>query len=126
MFSALAEGHGRLKDQINLFIAMAPTVYLDNATDDFYKGVSELTEVIYDSFLFAKVYEVFGPKWKDYASVVCLFAKDFCDEETVAGIPVTAYVNEKRVRILNQRAPAGASVKSLLHLSELMKTSEFQ
>jgi hypothetical protein len=105
---------------------MAPTVYLDHATDDFYKGVADLTEVIYDSFHFAKVYEVFGPKWKDYASVVCLFAKHFCDEETVSGVPVTDYVNEKRVRILNQREPAGASVKSVLHLSELMKTSEFQ
>jgi lysosomal acid lipase/cholesteryl ester hydrolase len=63
MFSALAEGHGKLKDQLNLFIALAPTVYMNNVTDDFFKGVSELSEVIYDSFLLAKIYDVFGHKW---------------------------------------------------------------
>jgi len=99
---------------------------MDHVTDDFYKGVANLGEVIYDSFQFAKVYEIFGPKWKDVASVVCLFAKDFCKKEVLGGIQVNDYVNEFRVRVANTREPAGASVKSLLHFTQLMKTSEFQ
>merc|ERR1711935_742993 len=96
-----AEGHGRLKDQINLFVALAPTVYMNNVSDDFFKGVSELSEVIYDSFLLAKVYEIFGHRWKEYSSIVCIFAKNFCGKEALNGIPYTDYVNEHRARILN-------------------------
>jgi len=117
MFSALAEGHGNLNDQINLFVALAPNVYMDHTDDDFFKSVANLGEAIYDSFLLAKHYEVFGKKWKDISGVICIFAKDFCKEEVVGGIPVNDFVNEKRVRIKNTRTPAGASVKSLLHFT---------
>jgi hypothetical protein len=46
MFAALAEGHGNLKDKINLFIALAPVANLGwspnkmlKSMSKFYKGV---------------------------------------------------------------------------------------
>lgn len=127
MFSALAEGHGtNLNDKINLFIAMAPTVYMSNVSDTFYKGVAELSEILYDSFQLAHVYEIFGQKWHEYAPIVCLFAKDFCNKETVNGIPISEYVNEYRARVKNARESPGTAIKALLHFTELIKTNQFQ
>jgi hypothetical protein len=40
MFSALAEGHANIYKKINLFIAMAPVVYLGKSNDGFLKKVS--------------------------------------------------------------------------------------
>ena len=71
MFSALAEGHGNMQDKINMFIAMAPIVYLGHTKDDFLKKVSEASEFIYDSFNTLRLYEIFGHEWHKYSGVVC-------------------------------------------------------
>ena len=78
MFSALAEGQGDLKNQINVFIALAPTVYMGNVTDDFFLIVSEATEILYESFKMGKIYELFGRKWQEISPIVCLFLDKIC------------------------------------------------
>jgi hypothetical protein len=120
MFSALAEGHGDLKNQINLFVALAPTVYMTNVDDKFLGLLRDTAEILYDSFSMVNVYEVFGHKWRDTATIVCAFFKHFCDKESMNGIPITPYVNEYRARVKNSREQPGASVKALLHFAELM------
>ena len=103
MFSALAEGHGDLKNKINLFAATAPTVYMSNVHDKFFGFIKDAAEILYDSFNMVHVYEIFGHKWHEAAPIVCAFFKHFCDKETVNGIPISPYVNEARVRIKNSR-----------------------
>lgn len=41
MFSALAHGHGNLKDKINLFVAIAPITNLGLATQHFIRDSAE-------------------------------------------------------------------------------------
>jgi len=60
MFSALAEGHGNLKDKVNMFVALAPVVYMGNSQDGLLRKVSAAGEILRDSLAFAKVYELFG------------------------------------------------------------------
>ena len=115
MFSALAEGHGNLKDKVNMFVALAPVVYMGNAEDDLLNKVSAAAEILYDSFARVKVYELFGHEWYEYSSVVCSFFHSFCEENGINMDPITPYVNEWRTRVKNTREGPGASVKQLLH-----------
>ena len=40
MFSALAQNHGDLKSKINLFVAFAPAVRLDNVSEPYLKLIA--------------------------------------------------------------------------------------
>jgi len=71
MFSALSEGHGNLKDKLNIFIAICPITNLhwadpplgslNKATDDAFIGLVE----------FNNFWELYGPGWSNIVTTVC-------------------------------------------------------
>ena len=71
MFTDLAENIGNINDKLNLYVALAPVVYLGNVQVEWVKNfvhVYKLLKFILDA---ADIYEFFGRKW-------VAFSDDFC------------------------------------------------
>ena len=94
MFSALAEGHGNLHKKVNLFVAMAPIVFMGKTTDSTFLALGNFSKTLYSSFHALKIYEIFGPLWRESSDLVCTFFSKFCDSAAITNVPITQYVNE--------------------------------
>jgi len=111
MFSALAEGHGNIHEKINVFIAMAPIVYMENTNDSFLKDVSNYASFLQSTFDTLHVYELFGDEWRATSDLVCTAFSSVCDEDAVTNVKITPYINEYQARVSNVRKKSGVSVK---------------
>ena len=94
MFSALAEGHGNFESKINIFLAMAPIVYMGKTTDATFKEISSFAHILHTSLNKVNIYEIFGPLWRETSGMVCMFFSHFCDSAAITNVPITPYINE--------------------------------
>ena len=71
MFSALSEGHGNLRDQIKVFVAICPITNLHWADPP----IGSLNKSIDDTFIgfveFNNFWELYGPGWSNIVQYVC-------------------------------------------------------
>ena len=71
MFAALSENYGNLKDKLNLFVALAPVVRLDNAYNDMIVSLAQNVNQAQFWMSTLGIDEVFGPEWQDIAFRYC-------------------------------------------------------
>ena len=63
MFTALAENYGDLRSKINLFVALAPVVRIDNAYNDMDTSLAESIDRAQYWLASLGIDEIFGPGW---------------------------------------------------------------
>ena len=63
MFAALAEGFGDLENKVNIYVAMAPVLYIAKTQDNFLKDLSGMIPEVKEGLDSVKLYEFFGPTW---------------------------------------------------------------
>lgn len=111
MFTALAEGFGDLSNKVNLYIAMAPVLYLGYSSDSFFKELSGVLKLVKEALDEREIYELFGPKWQSDSATFCWFFKSICDENSITKTPITPYVDALNTNVVNLRSKSSASVK---------------
>jgi hypothetical protein len=63
MFSALSEGHGNLKDKINIFVALCPITNLYHASAGFMDWSHKYYGSLKNTLSMFSIHEIKGPKW---------------------------------------------------------------
>ena len=111
MFTALAENFGNLKEKVNLFVAMAPVVYIGRTSDSFFKELAGMLDVVKDALDELELYEFFGEGWSLTSDLFCAITVNICDEAAVTNVPLSPYVNTTRAHVVNFREKSRASVK---------------
>ena len=61
MFSALSHNHGNLQNKINLFIALAPVIEMNNTTDPLYVNGASVWKILKNALDNYKLYELGDP-----------------------------------------------------------------
>lgn len=125
MFTALSEDFGDMKDKINLFIALAPITTLGDSTDKFYHAMSQSIPIMKSLLEMLGIHEFFGEEWDASAGSFCVVFRDLCDEMALQNVQVNEITNELVARISNMRKQPSASVKSIIHFSEIRGTDKF-
>ena len=72
MFSALAEGHGDLKDKINIFIALCPITNLYHASASFMSFAQSYYSTLESTLSMLSIHEIKGPNWNVVSNALCL------------------------------------------------------
>lgn len=65
MFTALAEGFGEIHKKVNIFVALAPVVYLGRTSDAFVLNFRDKASMVEAALKKMKIYEILGPKWSN-------------------------------------------------------------
>ena len=64
MFAALAENFGNLREKVNLFVALAPVIRLDNATNDWFVKLGNNVDRAQFWLNKLGIHELYGPGWQ--------------------------------------------------------------
>lgn len=125
MFTAMTQGFGDMKDKINLFIALAPITTLGDAKDKFIHSLSQSIPIVKSLLEMLGVYEFFGEDWDASAGSFCTVFRDLCDNMAIQNVAINERTNELIARISNMRKQPSASVKSIIHFSEIRVNDKF-
>ena len=113
MFSGLAEGHGKLREQIKLFVAICPITNLHWAEPP----VGSLSKSVDDAFIsfvqFNNFWELYGPGWSNIVQLVCAAFPCAAITEFFDSNP-SSYNDPVRSDVLNYRT-SPASTKQVIH-----------
>lgn len=121
MFCALSENMDFFRGKLNLFVALAPVVKLENCTNS-------LIKLVKDSQRIEKVMVKYGiyelTPLKRNKKAVAYLHKLFPDISNI-GIKMlsdedTKEINPKSIESFLAHYPSGTSLKSLLHFKQLM------
>ena len=121
MFSALALNQGGLQDKINYFIALAPVVRIDHATDSFIVALKKFPENINETLEKMNLNFLFGPNWRDGSSKICsMLPYRFCNGpqeliDTRMRWPANSKGEFKKVSQTDQVNENGATRRQLVH-----------
>ncbi len=127
MFCALAENMEFFRDKLNLFVAFAPVVRLDNCTSGLIKMLKD-TVKLENMFKKYKVFELTPLKQNNKGFYY--FHKLF-PEISRLGIQLLSDENPKEINRVSLEAflahyPSGTSLKSILHFKQIMNKKSFQ
>jgi len=125
MFTAMSEGFGDMKEKINLFIALAPITTLGDSTDKFYHALSQSIPIVKSLLEMLGIHEFFGEDWDASAESFCVVFRDLCDTMALQNVEINERTNELVARISNMRKQPSASVKSIIHFSEIRCNDKF-
>ena len=75
IFAALADHLGDINDKINIFVALAPAVYILDDNEWLKKLSSIIADGKKERLEKLGVYELFGPKWKEFSKKFPNFTK---------------------------------------------------
>ena len=120
MFTALAENHGNLRSKINLFVAMAPVVRLDNTTNEILVNLGQNVNRAQYWMASLGFDEVLGPEWFTIAATYCpLFEskqyKDMCYGEKYLYLKKRMRWDSTIVPMEDQKKMNAASAKQIIH-----------
>ena len=129
MFSALSFNHGHLQDKLNLFIALAPVIEMNNASNSLYKLAAGLWKVLLNALNNYKVYEVGDPAENPQMDAFC---KNFLWKNVCNGLAndseaeASQWNNAERCAVRNARKGSNASVKEVVHYAQVVNYKKFQ
>lgn len=110
MFSALAEGHGDLKDKINIFIALCPITNLGFASAGFMDFGRKWYTTLKNTLSTFSIYEILGPTWTTIGKTMCLtFPCGIFD--SLAKATAHSFNDPRAVEATNERESSSASSK---------------
>lgn len=92
MFSALAEGHGDLKNKINLFVALCPITNLAHASADFMRWGRNYYEKLASTLNYGNIYQIEGPNMQFAKQIICLAIP--CDYIEKWSLPTATHYND--------------------------------
>ena len=79
MFTALAEDFDNIREQVSVFVALAPITYLGGSHNQLFqlleKGIPAVKKFLDD----LDVYELFGTGWESVEQNFCSVFKDLCN-----------------------------------------------
>jgi len=78
MFVALAENYGNVRDKLNLYVALAPVVKIDNHKMNFLKTLVNHLDTIEETMWLFGFNELYGTSWTGFASKFCFMNSDWC------------------------------------------------
>jgi len=127
MFCALSDNMEFFRDRLNVFVALAPVVKLENCSNSLIKLVKDSNK-IEKLMIKSGLYEL-TPLKKNNKSAAYLHRllpslsdlgiKLLSDEDTNE-------INPKSIEAFMAHYPSGTSLKTLLHFKQLMNTGEFR
>lgn len=128
MFAGLCERFEYFKKHINLFIALAPAVRIDNCTSNLIKKMHD-NQKIESMMIKMKMLELFpskGRNWKSFA-----FLHKLLPEFSNLGIKILSddnpkEINQKSLENFLAHFPAGTSFKTVKHFKQLMISKRFE
>jgi len=127
MFSALAEGHGKLKDKINLFVALAPVVNLGWTTNGLLKNIKGFVKTVQNSLWSLGITEFKGPHMTYGYRTFCLGFPYTCKLiDRFGSMSDNEWNNSDRVAIVEARPGSSGSTKQLMHYAQIAKTKEWR
>lgn len=128
MFSALAENKDELRHKINLFVAMAPVVRLDNSRHPYLNSLSEWVDKAQFSLAWFGIHEVYGPEWQ-LQSAFCKYMVDYF-EDFCKGPP--SFLASRTIRWGSDQVPFddqvlqnSASTRQLIHFGQIKSRHAF-
>lgn len=114
MFSALAEGHGNLKDKINLFVALCPITNLGLSSAGFMDFGAKWYGILESTFNSLNIRQIKGPGWNRLSIALCTVVP--CDLFDKMSLPSAESFNDPRVvETMQTRGSSSASSKQILH-----------
>jgi len=111
MFTALANNFGNINQKLNLFVALAPVVYLGNVEVPYIEYLSfgyKLVKKTLDSY---GIYEFFGGEYVEFSDDFCKVLPEICDTNGILNVPPGPYVNDYTAMLQNLRKQSTVSVK---------------
>lgn len=132
MFAALSDEHTMeyVNSKVNLFIALAPIVYLANQESEILKILAYGTigiETLADTF---GVYSIFPgacsetSAQSEFESALCKIAKPFCNGILAIADANPEYDNTKRLPYFMKHEPSGSSLMQFYHYKQWVKESD--
>jgi hypothetical protein len=79
----LANNFGNLSSKINLYVALAPVVQMNNIQDSFFLSLSKSVGMIQWWLNFFGIYEMFGTDWQIISSGFCFFNQNICNNGVI-------------------------------------------
>ena len=112
MFTALADRYGDLSNKLNLFVALAPAVYIHDSAD---KWMKDLAGALDDSLTYLLhsfgIYELLGDEWDAIRDPFCEIFHDFCNMVGIIKIIGGPNVDAEAAVFSNIRPHSSLSVK---------------
>lgn len=128
MFAALSENLDFFKSRLNLFVALAPVVRVDNCTSTLLSKMKDrdTLDKIAHKMEIHEILSSVGGNRKSAAFLHKLFP-----EINMLGIKLLSDDDSKEINIISLEAfmghfPSGTSFKSIKHFKQLMKQQQFE
>ena len=123
MFYALSAHEEFWKERLNLFVALAPVTRLDHTSSRLLKYLAPLGGHLETVLGAVGIHSLFGPVSNGGVKVACRFFPGLC--KFGEGLLITQNPqldNEERFQVYMAHFPAGASVRSLTHYSQMINS----
>lgn len=128
MFSALSHNHGNLQNKINLFIALAPVIEMNNTTDPLYVNGASVWKILKNALDNYKLYELGDPDDNPNMNSFCgsFLWKSICTGlHNDANDAPSQWNDPARTAVQNSRKKSNASVKEIVHFAQIVKSDYF-
>lgn len=128
MFYGLSHQGDFWKERLNLYVALAPVTNLAHTTSELFVNLSQVEKELQDILYAFHIYSVLGDSVTSAAmKVTCGLVPEFC--QFAEGFLITSdpsLDNEERFQVYMAHFPTGASIQSLIHYAQIIKSKEFQ
>jgi len=124
MFSALAENYGGIQSKLNLFLAFAPAVYLNNTKSSLLQAAAKNNKSLEKSEWVLKTYAL--NKSPTDGKIFCGWYSSVCKGITeYLHIDGSPYNNESRSIVEEQRPLSNSSLRDVIHFGQIASTGKF-
>jgi lysosomal acid lipase/cholesteryl ester hydrolase len=128
MFAAIAENMDYFRPRLNLFIALAPVVRVDNCSSGLIKRMKD-NDTFENMMIKMDMLELFPSKGKNRSSVA--FMHKLLPEVSNLGVKLLCDDDPREINQISLEAflahfPAGSSFKSVKHYKQLLNSKTFE
>lgn len=126
MFYGLATNEQYFKDKVNLFVALAPVIRLDNAQlPNFLSFLSKFQKFLEQRLADVGIHELFGKGWEVEFEKIVKTIPGLQNLRQYEDFSNPKYDNMEKSKVFEGHFPHGSSVRALAHYSQIFNNKKF-